>query len=174
MSRVRTGFVFPAAFVADTHWIIRTAWVCYRPHCDKNFTRYDNYLRHQSLHSHYQEIFQCAPEDEYKGVHLQNPNVTEPDSFNIKPFAAIAIHPTALDLWRFQERQRMNGVDIPRVSDCDKYFAAHPEQREAALRGDPEWEWRLPQPGTGFRHIDGRCLEGTFKVDVKPQDAPTE
>ncbi|KAM5539918.1 hypothetical protein V8D89_006421 [Ganoderma adspersum] len=147
-------------------------WSCFAPHCDKSFTRYDNYLRHQSLHTHYQEILHCAPDDEYKGVHLQNPNVTDPTSFNIKPFAAIAIHPTALNLWRFQETQRMNGVDLPRVSDCDKYFAAHPEQRDAALRGDPEWEWRLPQPGAGFRPIDGRCLEGTFRVEVKAQDTP--
>nr|VWP00466.1 Beta-hexosaminidase (EC (Beta-GlcNAcase) (Beta-N-acetylhexosaminidase) (N-acetyl-beta-glucosaminidase) [Ganoderma boninense] len=157
--------------IASLHRHERT-WSCFAPYCDKNFTRYDNYLRHQSLHSHYQEIFQCAPADEYKGVHVQNPNAMNPSSFNIKPFAAIAIHPTALNLWRFQETQRMNGVDLPRVSDCDKYFAAHPEQREAALRGDPEWEWRLPQPGADFRPIDARCLEGTFRVDVKSQDTP--
>ncbi|EJF67378.1 hypothetical protein BD309DRAFT_865711 [Dichomitus squalens] len=145
------------------------SWSCYAPFCDKNFTRYDNYLRHQAKHSHYQEIFQCAPDDEYKGVHLENPNVVDPDSFNIKPFAAIAIHPTALNLWRFQETQRRNGVNLPWGSDCDKYFAAHPEQMEAALRGDPEWEWRIPEPGEEFRRKDGRSLVGMFRLDIKPQ-----
>ena len=148
---------------------IYTGWSCYVPYCDRNFTRYDNYLRHQEKHTHYQEIFQCAPDDGYKGVHLENPNVVKPDSFNIKPFSAIAIHPTALNLWRFQESQRRNGVDLPLHSECDKYFAAHPEQIEGALRGDPEWEWRIPEPGDEFKRKDGRCLEGMFRVDIKPQ-----
>ena len=134
-----------------------------------SFTREDNYIRHFRRHqSHHQEIFACNPTDDYKGVHLQNPIAVEPDTFNIKPYRNIAIHPVALNLWRWQEGQRRRGIALPKGGDCDRYFDAHPEEAEAALRGDPEWDWAMPPAGHEFRPIDSRCMEGTFKLDIKP------
>ncbi|TFK88907.1 hypothetical protein K466DRAFT_488022 [Polyporus arcularius HHB13444] len=150
-------------------------WVCHRPECDAAFTRFDNYERHKRRHSHWQEVIACSPEDEYKGVHIPNPHVLHPDSLDIKPFKKIAIHPTALDMWRFQEGQRRKGFFVPNGhnTDCERYFKAHPEEREPAFRGEGDWQWRLPAPGPEFvPYCEGRsdCITGTFKVKV-PDDS---
>ncbi|RPD64723.1 hypothetical protein L226DRAFT_451316 [Lentinus tigrinus ALCF2SS1-7] len=147
-------------------------WVCHRPECDKAFTRYDNYKRHTHIHSHWQEIIACSPEDEYKGVHIPNPHVIDPDCLDIKPFKNIGIHPIALGLWRFQEGRRRKGFYVPKSddTDCERYFRAHPEEREAAFRGEGEWEWRNPPHGPEFvPYNESRpdCITGSFKVNIQ-------
>ncbi|KAI0714698.1 hypothetical protein C8Q76DRAFT_619633 [Earliella scabrosa] len=145
---------------------------CPIPNCDKSFTRADNYNRHWRKHqSHTQEIFACSPEDDYKGVHLENPIFTQGGDFlDIKPFANIAIHPLAFDLWHWRETERREGRDPPGKTACDRYFDAHPEERESAFRRDPKWEWRLPPPGPEFTPVDHRgSLQGEFKLNIKSQ-----
>ncbi|KAI0756197.1 hypothetical protein C8Q80DRAFT_1091160 [Daedaleopsis nitida] len=119
--------------------------MCPVPECDKTFTRFDNYIRHMHKHQTLrEEIIACSPEDGFKGVHVLNPLVDDPEVSNIKPFANIAIPPLALNLWLFRERMRMNGADLPDFGDCAKYFREHPDERESALRGDPKWQWAMP------------------------------
>lgn len=60
-------------------------------------------------------------------------------------------------------------------SDCDKYFAAHPEERDAALNGDPKWDWKMPPPGdefTPYKPHDPRSLYGQFRLNVKSDTTP--
>ncbi|KAI0370020.1 hypothetical protein BV20DRAFT_1036068 [Pilatotrama ljubarskyi] len=145
---------------------------CHRPHCDFTASRLDNCRKHRRNHTHYQEIFACSPEDGFKGLHLQNPQTIIPEAVNIKPFDNISIPPLALNLWCFQEKQRRNGVDIPRVesSDVQRYFNEHPEEIESCLAGDPKWEWRMPPPGPEFTPINAHCMTGTFRVQVKREE----
>ena len=146
------------------------------PFCDRIFAREDNYKRHIATHSHYQEIFICSAEDDYKGVHAINPLVMDESLANTRPFDAIPFKPIELDLWRFQERMRRMGVpDVPvGTSYIDKYFAANPEEAESALRGDPKWEWHVPEPGPEFQYINSNCIKGKFKLDIKAAVTSTE
>ncbi|CDO74833.1 hypothetical protein BN946_scf185022.g3 [Trametes cinnabarina] len=139
-------------------------------HRHETTSRRDHHRRHSEIHSHHRDIFACAPENDFKGIQLLNPQTVHPSSANIKPYKAMAIPPLALSLWLFQERQRREeGLDIPRseTSDVERYFRAHPEEVEAALREDPDWDWQMPQYGPEFVPIEGRFLVGTFKLDVR-------
>lgn len=143
------------------------------PNCTKSFARRDNLVRHQSRHGvAYQEIFSCSAEDDYKGILVENPIVKDPDAFDIKPFANMAIHPAAFEQWRFQA---MRGTSESLAPDCERYFSAHPEERESALRGDPKWKWTMPPAGPEFHPQGADCLVGKFKLDIKrDNDVATE
>ena len=71
-------------------------------------------------------------------------------------------------------QRREEGLDIPRNehSDVERYFQKHPEEVESLLRGDPEWEWKMPTPGPEFTPIDARCITGSFKLEIKPESDP--
>ncbi|KAI0652635.1 hypothetical protein C8Q79DRAFT_898053 [Trametes meyenii] len=148
---------------------------CLHPTCSYTYTRRDNMSAHHGAHQCYQEIFLCSPEDNFKGLRLMNPQVARPQAVNIKPFSNISIHPMALDLWIFRENQRRNGFDLPVGDFCDvqRYFNAHPDEVESALRRDPQWEWRMPQAGPEFTPVDERCMTGKFKLDIK-REPPAE
>ncbi|KAH9885453.1 hypothetical protein C8Q73DRAFT_769955 [Cubamyces lactineus] len=146
---------------------------CHIPWCNASSPtiRRDNHIRHRHKHTHYQEIFACTPENDWKGIHLLNPQIVHPLSANIKPYANISIHPIALSLWVFHERRRRQGLDAPRPeeTDCGRYFLAHPEEMEAALAGHPSWDWKMPPADPReFRAIDKRCMEGRFQLNVQP------
>ncbi|OSD00942.1 hypothetical protein PYCCODRAFT_1469119 [Trametes coccinea BRFM310] len=143
---------------------------CNMPFCNYSSARRDNHQIHINRHTHYQEIMACTPDNDFKGIHLLNPQVVHPFSADIKPYKAISIPPLALGLWVFQERQRREeGLDIPRSeeSDVERYFRAHPDEVESLLRGDPEWEWKMPPAGPEFTPIDGRSMVGSFKLEIK-------
>ncbi|KAI0778929.1 hypothetical protein BD413DRAFT_466605 [Trametes elegans] len=143
---------------------------CLVPLCDFHPTRVDNRRVHVARHSHDQEIFLCSLEDDFKGLQLQNPHVVHHYSADIKPFKDISIVPLSLDLWCFKEAKRRNGEKIPRTDgDVERYFRAHPEQIDAALRKDEEWVWKMPPAGPEFSQIDARCLKGKFRLDIKKQ-----
>ncbi|KAI8981321.1 hypothetical protein BD414DRAFT_420032, partial [Trametes punicea] len=143
---------------------------CNMPFCYHSSDRRDNHEEHVHKYGHYEEIFACTPENGFKGTHLLDPQVSHPFSADGKPYQAIPNSSLpAFNLWLFHERARRRGVDIPPYenSDVNGYFRAHPEEVEAALRGDPEWEWLMPPPGPEFTPIDHRCMTGTFKLDIK-------
>lgn len=141
------------------------------PFCDARFNRYDNLKKHARTHAHYQEIYACTPADAFHGAHVGNPLVADAGSFDIKPFKAIPIHPAALDLWRAEHR--LKATEKPNHvidSDTEKYFLAHPDEREAALAGAPEWQWHLPMPDPREFQLepDRRSWTGLFRCNVNP------
>ncbi|KAI0673912.1 hypothetical protein C8Q78DRAFT_969122 [Trametes maxima] len=142
---------------------------CHDSDCSFTSGRRDNMAAHERTHDYSQEIFLCSPEDNFKGLHLMNPQVAVSKAVDIKPFANIAIHPMALGLWVYEETERRKGFNLPivKTSDIQRYFDAHPEEIESALRRDPKWEWRMPQAGPEFARVDDRCLVGKFKLKIK-------
>lgn len=139
-------------------------------YCDKASVRPDNHKRHVQTHTHYQEIFLCTPEDEFKGVHAMNPIAVNPEKLKIQPFAAMPFNDIQLGLWRFQEEKRRRGDEgaVPPTTPIDHYFIAHPEQ--AAIAINPEFKFYMPAPDSKeFQPIDQNCLQGKFKLNIRPE-----
>lgn len=120
----------------------------------------------------------CTPEDDFQGIHLQNPQYVQPDCADVKPFKDLPIHTIARDLWKFQEMQRRMGVDIPYESTdlVEKYFRVHPEERELCLANDPRFDWRMPPAGPEFTPWPAgtSCLAGKFKLAIRGEPTTGE
>ena len=114
----------------------------------------------------------CTPEDDFKGVHAMNPIAVNPEKHKTRPFAAMPFTDIQLGTWRFREMQRRQGnsAAVSPLEEIDLYFIAHPEQAELALAGDPRFKFRMPPVDlTGFRLRGQNCMEGKFKLNIRPE-----